>query len=670
MLKIIKNNPLTSIVVYFALLGVVLSFFTNTLPDETKYLHETKIIADCFSNYEWFGNEAVGTHGFLFKIPVALLFTVFGTSYFIAEIFNLLLVVISIIILYKICFIIFDNNFWTSLSVFMFFSSYQSIKVFASYTREFPALLALLIFFFLIIQRKNYFFIGLAFLLVHDAKEYVSFIFSIPLIAWIIVDTYKMNRNSYLFKILNRLILVFIPTIVYLFLMLYTSLVPFNSTTSKILMLRQNSVFTKSFGFGARTVPFIRSKENYNKISENRIDKNSIDPSVLTTNEINDINSEANEINDNNSEANEINDNNSEANKINDNNSEANEINGNNSGANENSSYRFFKYYLIKSGNWVIKYISKVFSPRFLDYTSIPLFLVVFSIIIIKRKFKEYNSNYILRLLTYYVIVYLIIYILRDSFSRYLFHAMPFISIFTILFFKDSIEKNRNNYYLIVLTLIIIFIQFKFDYFMPYINICLSIYFTILVSLIFIRSISPKIKKIFILILIVSLSLLTTGMRISGDVLYGTINETINYGFNSEYHKISQYFSHGTRYWFNGNIRKLSAYIGARPTEKTINRLNPIFPKFRLVKRYEEQLYRFQIFPYNNSDDSLKSLNKFKNQLEKNKINKIAFLLSEIEGKEFSYQNFLPVIMKQQWIEVEKVLFLRNKRLYILNVLY
>ena len=855
--KLYKEQPLLCILIYFSLVGFVLSFFTNTLPDEELYIHEARIIYDCLSNYQWFGNEAVGMHGFLFKLPLSILYFITGPSYLVAQFYNIFLSLISIVLLYRISQYIFKEKLWASLSVLLFFSSYQFMKVFATFTREVPSLLALFLLFYFIFKKKNPWVYGIAYLLVFDAKEYVAIILALPLFIWIIVDSIKFHRDIFtkkLFNITYRIFAIFFPVLIYLCLMLFTSVIPYNSYTSKILMLENNNTFSSSFGFGARTVPFVRTKENWNKINEKRISiikydstlhairknrrndeadhqknkeedsfqysfkeneiidyqfsyehddsdnriysainqfVNSITPdkrieikdqenenlnedkpfekavpksknntiskyknikfkekrevTIKKQNEVRKIQKDSNllrekqfddkidsEITSRNTTQDSLsklkelqvidntiakkkpiqdslskskekvtktNNQNSynnlkadkkkvepnkrkkyskkdvktedslviisEFNKISAEKTKQEQFIATKKDNEENTLHNYLRYHTVNATNWVLRYINKVFSPRFLDYTSFPLYLLIFVFALLIKRYKKWSrSNSFIVLLLYFTFFYLIVYLLRDSFSRYLIHLMPVLSIFFIMYLKESYIKTTFSFTSFIVAFLFMIIQFQFDYFIPSITISLGLVFYIMLILIGLPILKNELRKVLIVALIVSMSLFSSLLRVGGDVLYGTIKQTLKYGFNSEYYEIGQFFKNGDKYLFNGSYNKLLFYTGERSNSLRIDQLNPIFPKRHLVNRYDTITYNFKI----NTLESEKDIDILIKKLQEKSISKIMFLEHGTLESTYNMTENLTVLLNQEWINNSKVIDFYNKRLYVLDV--
>lgn len=67
-------------------LGLLLCIPRYPLPDEPWYLHDISTICNTLATGRWIGNENVGWHGFLFKIPPALALLLTGPSLFVATV--------------------------------------------------------------------------------------------------------------------------------------------------------------------------------------------------------------------------------------------------------------------------------------------------------------------------------------------------------------------------------------------------------------------------------------------------------------------------------------------------------------------------------------------------------------------------------------------------------
>ena len=182
------------------IVGSVTIFLSNPLPDEKTYLYETSIISDILKEGKWFGNDAVGTHGFLTKIPLSLLFILTGPSYIIAAFYGLFFSILSIFILHKINSFVIKDNVYSALATSLFVFSFQFFKAYNTYLRDMFVLYFLLLFIYLLIVKKEkIWIISIVYLLILDSKEYISIIL-FPTILIFFVHKYILFSKTTLFN--------------------------------------------------------------------------------------------------------------------------------------------------------------------------------------------------------------------------------------------------------------------------------------------------------------------------------------------------------------------------------------------------------------------------------------------------------------------------------------
>ena len=184
----------------------VFSFFRDTTGDETEYLHETIMITETMRDGKWFGNYATGLHGFLFKLPVALIFLFTGPSVFIATLFTIFLSAISCWLFFKLLHKHFKLRYWSLAGIFLLATNFVFFISSLTFLREIPVLFTILLFFYAIFSKKNRWIIGLTLLLIFDAKEYVFFIIAPAFIIWIIFEEYLLNKRV-TFNLINNVII-------------------------------------------------------------------------------------------------------------------------------------------------------------------------------------------------------------------------------------------------------------------------------------------------------------------------------------------------------------------------------------------------------------------------------------------------------------------------------
>ncbi len=191
-----QNKKIILLLFVVFCLGITLSIMRYPGSDESYYLRETTLISNCFKDFQWIGNEMVGVHGFLFKIPVALLFLITGPSVFVATIVNVLF---GVIIIY-LCFLIFlkiTNSWeWALAGSFLIATNVFFIRVLPTYLRDYPAMLSVLLFIYIILTKKSNIWIAFCLLLILDAKESVFLMILPGFLIWIIFDEFFNQRKQ------------------------------------------------------------------------------------------------------------------------------------------------------------------------------------------------------------------------------------------------------------------------------------------------------------------------------------------------------------------------------------------------------------------------------------------------------------------------------------------
>ncbi len=233
-----KYYPYIPAVLIF-IVGLVLSFFRWASQDEVVYLKDTMIISEFIRAGEWFGNESVGEHGFISKLITALFFLITGPNIWVATFFNIILASITAFIMHKVFYHFTKNNLYAMLAVILAVFSYYYVAVVPKYLRDIPVMFALLLFIYALIKEKPFWLLGLLFMLVLDAKEYIAVILTPVLLIWLPLVEYQKNKFSFktIWNIGYKSVLLFAPAIIFLYLMFFTSVVPVNNFMSAFLKL-------------------------------------------------------------------------------------------------------------------------------------------------------------------------------------------------------------------------------------------------------------------------------------------------------------------------------------------------------------------------------------------------------------------------------------------------
>lgn len=281
-----KNNKLTAFLdkykdygIYLLplivfLIGGIICFVRFANSDETAYLKETMVMSEYLRHGLWFGNAEVGSHGFLFKLPVALIYLITGPSIFVATLFNILIAGIVSLLMYRLSYKILGSRKFSFVATLMLIFSYPFFFNIATYLRDVPALLVLLLLILSILNKKSPWFLGLLLLLLLDAKEYIFFIVTPPLALWILLDLlrkYNLLNYKLYTNIIYRAFAIFLPPLFYITLMFTTTLVPVNEFVAQILQLNAHEADQSMLAnLGMTPEQNIRQSnvgEKYNKVN-------------------------------------------------------------------------------------------------------------------------------------------------------------------------------------------------------------------------------------------------------------------------------------------------------------------------------------------------------------------------------------------------------------------
>jgi hypothetical protein len=417
---IISNKFCVFIIFYTAFL-IILSFFRNATADETVYLLDSLLMSNLLKKGIWFGDYGVGLHGFLFKLPVALIFMITGPSVFAATLFNIIIMVLSLIIYYQILKDQLRINDWALYSTILLASSYYFVQVAPTYLRDGPMLFSLLLFIKYFLRKKNSFILGLLAMVVLDAKEYTFFILFSAYLIWLFYVEVILNKKKLFEKIavyIKTVLIFMLPASLYLLLMFCTSIIPLNMFTAYILGIINNGYKNLLSQFEP-TVTTLNLLDNTKKAMPLIIHKSRFP--ILNI--------------------------------------------------------------LFTILNFILKYIGKIIYPRTFSFISVPLIIVIpsvtFSVLRFKNWFRKKQFNFLFLLIFFWT--GLLIYILRASHGRYLLQINPIIFYLFVIYIKSKDYKNfRLGTYL---SLPFVILSFFFEKtFIPHkiifnLIILLSIYF-------------------------------------------------------------------------------------------------------------------------------------------------------------------------------------------------
>ncbi len=269
--QLIKSNPIYIYIFFYFIVLVILSFFRHSSADESYYLRETMLISELLKKGEWIGNYGVGLHGFLFKLPVALVFILLGKpSVFVATLFTILLNIFSLVLFYKLVKKFFNKKDYATWATILLSVTFHYFGTSITFLRDIPAVFTVLLFLYLFLTKANSWKIGISLLLMLDAKEHVFFTVA-PVfgIYSVINNFYFINISNGWKKLKNTLSEFFkgyFLSILWIVLMFTTSIIPINMFVASITgQIEEGITWNKSqFLSTSATENLMSGKDKYN----------------------------------------------------------------------------------------------------------------------------------------------------------------------------------------------------------------------------------------------------------------------------------------------------------------------------------------------------------------------------------------------------------------------
>jgi hypothetical protein len=264
------------ILILFLLFMLFFSSFRDMIKDETLYFHETYLLSQLFKNGTWIGDYGVGLHGFLFKLPPALLFLITDPSIQVVTVFNILLATLVGLVFYNLSKEILKRKSYALLSTLILLTTFHFFSSVPTYLREIPALLMVLLFMYSLIQDWKKGYVSIVFLLLLDTKEYIFLGFALFYIVWLFIQSDEKRFKRVWYVIKNSMI-VFLPSVLWMILMFCTGIVPINMFLASLtgLIDKKFAYLTSSFSIdtatlnlleGGREIPLIEIVDSWNPL--------------------------------------------------------------------------------------------------------------------------------------------------------------------------------------------------------------------------------------------------------------------------------------------------------------------------------------------------------------------------------------------------------------------
>jgi hypothetical protein len=617
-LKNILKNIKVDYVFYVLLLGyfvfaLFFSTFRDAIRDETIYIHETYLISELLQNGVWIGNYAVGLHGFLFKIPPAIVFIFTGPSVFILTLYNILLAMASSYFFYRFLKKAFKWNLTALLVTGILMANFHFILSTPTYLREMPSLLIVVLLFYAIFSNWRPWVLGIVFLLLLDVKEYLFFMFGLGYFIWIVLKNIRIysSKSFYekLLKIIWESIQVFGFSFIWIILMFTTSILPVNMFLASIL------------GLIDRGVEYLVTHFSVDTASTNLLKDEEVREIFRFT---------------------------------------------------VHEDYPIYLKIILNLLNTILSYIGKILYPRTFSFLSVPKVIVLpavyMAVKFLKKTWSEKKifSNSLNIIFPILMLTYLALYLLRASHGRYLLPIVPLISIYFVYFLYYKKHNRREVKKVLLATLVFVILGFVFEasYLLPKVILELSLFLCIAFSVLepfnfskLFYVIFRKFTIAFCVIAMLSASLLFA-------ITQGQAKHSILFGQNREIKEVVEIIPDESKFWINNfeSYGLMAVYFGQTyewPEWKWD--LAPYVPKKTLLRAYGEK------YAY---DDMWMEVSKFRRYIYKNDIEYVVFMESQIEEESFGMQHRLEDVIDKEWLELERVEELKNKKIYLFKVIY
>jgi hypothetical protein len=482
-MKIDINKTLYALLLLVFLGSLALGVLRMPSKDGSRYLLDSAMMAECLRNGQWFGQEDVGEHGILFKLPAALLFVVFGNHAFIGTFITVLLATACCGLSFMFFRQVLKSDAWALAATWLLVTNYQFVHMAPSYLRGIPLLFATLLLFMAILNRWNKWVIGLLFLLLLDAKESMFFVAAPPFVIWVCLDEWQRPGNGsltgFIRAITERCTAAFIPSAAWLGLMFLSPVVPVNVWIAQLFGLTVKGIAPEIWHY----TPRIATK-NLWYVQHGPPQLNVPETSALNT-------------------------------------------------------------YFVKPFNLLLSYISKIFYPDTFSFFGMPKVMAYPAVFMSFRLFntyrrkREYNLLFLIMILWFF----LLIFILRRGHARYMFPMFPLLILFFIIFLKNAYLWKKFTIVTLAFTVTAVFIGLNFD---PNLKkVAMNLFAVLLIGCALFCSHKPfQIKTAVQFTVPILIGCMTLAYWLQFAIFHrlGPIYDYIRYGYNAECAKVMACF--------------------------------------------------------------------------------------------------------------------------------
>lgn len=596
----------------FCLFAIILSIFRDANADETIYIHETYLMAELLKNGIWMGDYAVGLHGFLFKLPPALIFIFTGPSVFLLTCYNIFLAAGVGYFFYRFLREAFKWDATALAATGILMTNFHFILATPTYLREMPSLAVVMLLCYGIFKQWRPWVLSIVFLLLLDAKEYLFFMFGAGYFIWIVLKYLSIEPAPSLYQRMKNIggesARIFSFSFLYMVLMFTTSLIPVNMFLAALLGLVDRGMHWQiaSFSTSAATANLLKD-ETAKTIFQFMI----------------------------------------------------------------HADYPLFLRVGLTIINTLLAYIGKILYPRTFSFIAVPKLIMAPAFYMALKSFKRaWNEkasrvNQLDLILPIFMLTYLLIFVLHASHGRYLLPIVPIISIYFVSFIYHEYHHTREVTKVLMLTLLFVIAGFFFEIsYIPF-KVALELFLFICLAITVSQSfrLSKKYSRILRHLTIACCVLVMGGVSVLYAMTQGQVKYSTLFGRNREIDRIVELLPEGSQCWINGvgSYDLMAVYAGQTYSWPEWGRwgLADFLPKKYLLKTYGD------VFLHSTK---WRSLRAFEQYIWENDIEYVVMIESTVETQPFRDQQFLLNMIGRTWLPLETVEELRNKTVYLFKV--
>lgn len=564
--------------------GIALSIPRMVTPDEPWYLHDIGTIAQTFAEGRWIGNENVGWHGFLFKIPAALVLMLTGPSVFAAT---------SVYVIYAVCVCYLLRRFlarqrivtvWIVCGMLLFVTSRHFLLTLPTVLCDMPVVLAALLLYWAIVSRANRWVIGLALLLILDAKEGVFFAFVPAIAVWAAIEEIAFQKGVCRWRRMRELCArwtaYFLPATAFLVLMFTSGIVPLNMRNANILGLTTTGFHDMLFNFNPRHMSI---NLQYRTTRPTRVRVPEVTPVVSNILEIfrsEDVAEETNAFLYMPSPTAHV------------------------RHADIAAGTQRIVTFGARTLTFAMAYVRKIFHWETFSFLSVPFYIIVPAIImtwkVFRRGMREKSSPAIaLVLLTW---TYLFVYCSRVSSGRYLLPIVPLLIYYFCLYLEEAVRHRRFAVGVFISVVVFILVSMLFE--IRYVGIKWSLHLFLLsvygiaTYMVWRDALRGRRAMIGYCVALAAVCLGVAGASML--IGHGQIGRWARHGYNNRVADIVPYIPTEGRVCMLGvDTKMIQFYLGDPvPTAEHTWRVHRRFPKAHLQRRYSPRIrsYRFRTY--------------------------------------------------------------------------